>query len=201
MGCRVVVLVSGDGSLLQSLLDAGADPDYPARVVHVVSDRPAVRALERAVLAGVGTTVVRPRDHPDRASWDAALADATAAHAPDLVVLAGFDRLVGDAFLGRFGGRTLNSHPALLPAFPGLHAPRDALAHGVKVTGATLFVVDAGTDSGPIVAQVAVPVAEDDDEATLHERIKQAERVMLPHHVGRLAASGFTVDGRKVRTG
>ena len=201
MRCRVVVLVSGDGSLLQSLIDAAADPAYPAAVVAVLADRPGVRALERALVAGVPATVVRPEDHPHRPAWDLALTEATAAAQPDLVVLAGFNRLVGPAFLDRFGGRTLNSHPALLPAFPGLHAPRDALAHGVKVTGATLFLVDAGTDTGPIVAQVAVPVADDDTEATLHERIKQAERRMLPEHVGRLAAGGFTLDGRKVRIG
>ncbi len=201
MRSRVVVLVSGDGSLLQSLIDAAADPAYPAAVVGVVADRPGVRALERALVAGIATVVVRPEDHAHRPAWDAALTEATAALHPDLVVLAGFNRLVGPAFLDRFGGRTLNSHPALLPAFPGLHAPRDALAHGVKVTGATLFLVDAGTDTGPIVAQVAVPVADDDTEATLHERIKQAERRMLPEHVGRLAAAGFTLDGRKVRTG
>lgn len=195
------MLVSGDGSLLQSLLDATTRPGYPAEVVGVVSDRPAVRALQRAVLAGVPTSVVRPGDHHDRVAWDAALTEVTATHRPDLVVLAGFDRLVGPGFLARFGGRVLNSHPALLPAFPGLHAARDAIAHGVKVTGATLFVVDAGIDTGPIVAQVPVPVAEDDTEATLHERIKQAERVMLPDQVGRLAGSGFFIDGRKVVIG
>jgi len=198
---RVVVLVSGDGSLLQSLIDAATDPAYPAAVVGVVADRPGVRALERAAVAGIDTAVVRPADHVHRPAWDAALTAATAAQQPDLVVLAGFSRLVGPVFLERFGGRTLNSHPALLPAFPGLHAPRDALAHGVKVTGATLFLVDAGTDTGPIVAQVAVAVAEDDTETSLHERIKQAERRMLPEHLGRLAARGFVLDGRKVRTG
>lgn len=224
MGGRVVVLVSGDGSLLQSLLDAAdsaatapsaptahadapsadADPIAPnaepamARVVGVVADRPGIRALERATVAGVPTTVVDPGEHPDRRQWDLALAEAAAAHRPDLVLLAGFNRLVGPAFLGRFGGRVLNSHPALLPSFPGLHAVRDALAHGVKVTGATLFVVDAGTDTGPVIAQVAVPVYEDDTEASLHERIKQAERATLPGHVARLAVAGFTVHGRKV---
>lgn len=201
MRCRVVVLVSGDGSLLQSLIDAATDPDYPAAVVGVVADRPGIRALERAAVGAIPRAVVRPEEHVHRAAWDVALTAAVAALHPDLVVLAGFSRLVGPAFLDRFGGRTLNSHPALLPAFPGLHAPRDALVHGVKVTGATLFVVDAGTDTGPIVAQVAVPVADEDTEASLHERIKQAERRMLPEHVGRLAAGGFTIDGRKVRIG
>jgi len=219
VGGRVVVLVSGEGSLLQSLLDApaaaagpqanpAATDDAPsadaptgpamARVVGVVADRPGIRALERATVAGVPTTVVEPGEHPDRRHWDLALAEAAAAHRPDLVLLAGFNRLVGPAFLGRFGGRVLNSHPALLPSFPGLHPVRDALAHGVKVTGATLFVVDAGTDTGPVIAQVAVPVHEDDTEASLHERIKQAERTMLPGHIARLAVAGFTVHGRKV---
>ena len=215
MVARVVVLASGEGTLLQALLDAagpdlGADAgtdataDAPAgvvAVVAVVTDRPAVRALERAALAGVPTAVVRLSDHPHRDAWDAALTAAVAAHRPDLVVCAGFNRLLGPRFLDAFAGRVLNSHPALLPSFPGLHAARDALAHGVKVTGATLFLVDAGTDTGPIVAQVAVPVLDGDTEDVLHERIKQAERVMLPEQVARLARSGFGVEGREVRIG
>lgn len=134
-------------------------------------------------------------DQPDRAAWDVALTDTVAEHAPDLVVLAGFMKLVGPAFLGVFGGRTLNTHPALSPAFPGMHAVRDALAHGVKVTGATLFVVDAGVDTGPIVAQVAVPVEPGDDETTLHDRIKTAERAMLTDRIGRLARRELTLTG------
>jgi phosphoribosylglycinamide formyltransferase-1 len=128
--------------------------------------------------------VLKTSAHADRAAWDDALAEAVAAYEPDLVVLAGFMKLTGPAFLARFGGRTLNTHPALSPAFPGMHGPRDALAYGVKVTGATLFVVDEGVDTGPIVAQVAVPVLDDDDEATLHERIKTSERAMLVEWVG-----------------
>jgi len=134
----------------------------------------------------------------DRAAWDAELTAQVGAHRPDLVVSAGFMRLLGPAFLDRFGGRVVNSHPSLLPAFPGAHAVRDALAHGVTVTGATLFVVDAGVDSGPIVAQVAVPVRADDDEASLHERIKAEERALLVDVVGRMLREGFTVTGRKV---
>ncbi len=139
--------------------------------------------------------------YADRAAWDVALAEAVAAHSPDLVVLAGFMKLAGPAFLARFGGRTLNTHPALSPAFPGMHGPRDALAYGVKVTGATLFVVDEGVDTGPIVAQVAVPVLDDDTEESLHERIKASERIMLVDWVGRLARADFHLDDRAVRLG
>ncbi|VXC29330.1 Phosphoribosylglycinamide formyltransferase (fragment) [Aeromicrobium sp. 9AM] len=139
--------------------------------------------------------------YADRAAWDQALAETVAAYDPDLVVLAGFMKLTGPAFLARFGGRTLNTHPALSPAFPGMHGPRDALAYGVKVTGATLFVVDEGVDTGPIVAQVAVPVLDGDDEATLHERIKTSERAMLVEWVGTLAREDFHLDDRAVVLG
>ncbi len=198
MPFRLVVLVSGDGSNLQALLDAAADPAYGAEVVAVGADRTGIRALERAADAGVPTFVVRLADHPDRESWDLALADAVAAQAPDLVVSAGFMKLSGPGFLARFGGRYVNTHPALLPSFPGMHGARDALAHGVKVTGATLFLVDAGVDTGPIVAQAAVEVRDDDDESTLHERIKVVERRMLVESVGRMARLGWTAQGRKV---
>jgi phosphoribosylglycinamide formyltransferase-1 len=197
----LVVLVSGAGTLLQALLDAAADPAYGARVVAVGADRTDIPALERAGRAGVPTYVRRLADAADRADWDRALAEATAGHEPDLIVLAGFMKLLGPAFLGRFGGRVLNSHPALLPAFPGMHGVRDALAYGVKITGCTLFVVDEGVDAGPVVAQVAVPVADGDDEPTLHERIKVAERTLLVDTVGRLAREGWSVNGRKVLIG
>ncbi len=196
---RLVVLVSGSGTNLQALLDACREPAYGARVVAVGADRVGTGGVERARGDGVPTFVERVGDHPDRAAWDRALTDAVAGHEPDLVVLAGFMKLVGDAFLDRFGGRCVNTHPALSPAFPGTQAPADALAYGVKVTGATLFVVDPGVDTGPVVAQTAVPVAEDDDVASLHERIKVAERRMLVDAVGRMARDGFTLDGRKVR--
>lgn len=175
--------------------------DFGASVVAVGADRDGIEGLARAERAGIPTFTVRLGDHPDRDAWDHALAEAVAAHEPDLVVLAGFMKLTGPAFLARFGGRTLNTHPALSPSFPGMHGPRDALAHGVKVTGATLFVVDEGVDTGPIVAQVAVPVLDDDDESTLHERIKASERAMLVEHVGRLARHGFTVRGRTIQLG
>ena len=167
----------------------------------VGADRDGIEGLARAERAGIPTFVVRLKDHPDRAAWDVALAEAVASHEPDLVVLAGFMKLTGPAFLARFGGRTLNTHPALSPSFPGMHGPRDALEYGVKVTGCTLFVVDEGVDTGPIVAQEAVPVLDDDDEARLHERIKASERAMLAEWVGRLARHGFTVDGRSIRLG
>jgi phosphoribosylglycinamide formyltransferase-1 len=194
----VVVLASGSGSTLQALLDAAADPAYGVTVVAVGSDRAGAGALDRARASGVDTFVCPPAEHPDRAAWDVALADRVAAPAPVLVVSAGFMRLVGPVFLDRFAGRFVNSHPALLPAFPGMHGPRDALAYGAKVSGATLFVVDGGVDTGPIVAQRAVPVLDGDDEESLHERIKVEERAMLVDVVGRLAREGWTVTGRKV---
>jgi phosphoribosylglycinamide formyltransferase-1 len=197
----VVVLASGAGTNLQALVDACSDPGFGAVVVAVGADRDGIEGLARAERAGVPTFVRRLRDFDTRADWDRALTDAVAEHAPDVVVLAGFMKLVGPVFLDRFAGRVVNTHPALCPAFPGTSGPEDALAYGVKVTGATLFVVDAGVDTGPIVAQVAVPVEDDDTAASLHERIKVAERAMLVDAVGRMAREGFTVDGRQVRFG
>ncbi len=201
MPARIVVLVSGAGTNLQALLDACADPAYGAQVVAVGADRDDTAGLERARTVGVATFVERTSDHEDRDAWDRALTERCLAHAPDLVVLAGFMKLVGPDFLEALGGRTLNTHPALSPSFPGMHGPRDALEHGVKVTGATLFVVDAGVDTGAIVAQRAVAVEDDDDVASLHERIKAVERAMLVDAVGRLAREGFVVEGRRVRIG
>lgn len=198
---RVVVLASGAGSVLGALLAAHDDPAFGGHVVAVVSDRPGAGALDRAQQAGVARATVALADFPDRAAWDRALTATVAAFSPDLVVLAGFMRLVGPAFLAAFGGRAVNTHPALLPAFPGAHAVRDALVHGVKVTGCSVIVVDEGVDSGPIVAQAPVPVADDDDEASLHERIKVAERTLLVEVVGRVLREGLTVDGRKATFG
>jgi formyltetrahydrofolate-dependent phosphoribosylglycinamide formyltransferase len=195
---RLVVLVSGSGTNLQALLDACEDPAYCAQVVAVGADRDGIAGLARAEKAGVPTFVVRLRDHDTREDWDAALTTACAQHEPDLVISAGFLKLVGPAFLGAYQGRYLNTHNALLPAFPGVHGPRDALHHGVKVAGATLFFVDDGVDTGPIVAQVAVPVRDDDTEESLTERIKVAERRQLVHYVGRLVREGWTTTGRKV---
>ena len=192
------MLVSGTGTNLAALLEAADQPSYGAAVVAVGADRDGIAALDRAKARGVPTFVLRVDDFASRDEWDAAFADAVAAHEPDLVVSAGFMRLAGPAFLSRFGGRYINTHPALLPAFPGMHGARDALDYGVKVTGATLFIVDAGVDTGPIAGQVAVPVRDDDDEASLHERIKVEERAMLVDVVGRMAREGWTVTGRKV---
>lgn len=194
---RVVVLVSGVGTLLQALLDA-ADPDYPAQIVAVGADRPGAGGLRRAEKSDLPTFVVELARHPDRRSWDAALTETVASNAPDLVVTAGFMRLLGPAFLARFGGRIVNSHPSLLPAFPGPRAVADALAHGVRVTGTTLHLVDAGVDTGPIVAQRAVEVLPDDTEEQLHERIKVVERRLLVDVVAELVHHGYTVTGRKV---
>ena len=198
---RLVVLVSGEGTNLQALIDACRDADFGAQVVAVGADRGMITALARADRADIPSFTVRVADYPAREEWDAALADACAGHAPDLIVLAGFMKLVGQPFLGSFGGRCVNTHPALLPSFPGTHGVRDALAHGVKVTGCTVFIVDEGVDAGPIVAQACVPVADDDDEATLHERIKVTERALLVSTVGRMVREGWSVQGRKVRIG
>jgi phosphoribosylglycinamide formyltransferase-1 len=194
-----VVLASGTGSLLASLLDAAVG-DYPARVVAVGVDRDC-RAAEIAAAASLPTFTVRLADYGDRDAWDAALTEATAAHSPDLVISAGFMKILGPQFLSRFSGRIVNSHPALLPAFPGAHGVAEALAYGVKVTGCTVHLVDAGTDTGPILAQQPVPVLDDDDEQTLHERIKVVERRLLVDVVAALAIGGVTWSGRTATIG
>lgn len=194
----IVVLVSGSGTNLQALVDASADPNYGVRIAAVGADRDDVEALSRARRAQIPTFVCRVADFATRAEWDAALTSQVAAYRPGLVVLAGFMKLTGQAFLGRFGGRTVNTHPALTPSFPGMQAPKDALDYGVKVTGCTLFVVDSGVDTGPVVAQRAVAVRDDDTAQTLHERIKTQERQMLVDYVGRMVRDGFTVTERKV---
>ena len=194
---RVVVLVSGTGTLLQALLDAAAS-DYPAQVVAVGADRAGAAALRRAADYGLPTFVVELTQHLDRASWDAALTEAVATHRPDLIVTAGFMKILGPAFLERFGGHIVNTHPSLLPAFPGRHPVADALAHGVWVTGATVHLVDDGVDTGPILAQRAVEVLPEDTVQRLHERIKVMERRMLVEVVAELVRCGCTVTGRKV---
>ncbi|WP_030750046.1 phosphoribosylglycinamide formyltransferase [Streptomyces griseus] len=200
---RLVVLVSGSGTNLQALLDGiAADAGgYGAEIVAVGADRDAIAGLERAERAGIPTFVCRVKDHATREEWDRALTGATAAYEPDLVVSAGFMKILGKEFLARFGGRVVNTHPALLPSFPGAHGVRDALAHGVKVTGCTVHFVDDGVDTGPIIAQGAVEVRESDDEAALHERIKEVERSLLVDVVGRLARHGYRIEGRKVQIG
>jgi phosphoribosylglycinamide formyltransferase-1 len=194
-----VVLVSGGGSTLQALMEACADPAYGASVVAVGADRRGIEGLARAEAAGLATFALPVDEAPGRAAWDDAMTAAVAGHDPDLVVSAGFMRILGPAFLARFGPRVVNTHPALLPAFPGAHAVRDALGYGVKVTGCTVHLVDAGVDTGPVIAQAAVPVEPDDNEAALHERIKSVERGLLVDVVGRMARDGWrVVEGRKV---
>jgi phosphoribosylglycinamide formyltransferase-1 len=183
---RLVVLVSGSGTNLQALLDACADPEYGAEIVAVGADRDGILALERAERAGIPTFVHKVKDFPTREDWDVAVTESCRSFDPDLVVSAGFMKLAGETFLREYGGRYLNTHPALLPSFPGMYGARDAIEHGVKLAGATLFVVDLGVDTGPIVAQTAVPVEEDDTAETLHERI---------------AREGLLIDGRRVRFG
>ncbi|KPI04329.1 phosphoribosylglycinamide formyltransferase [Actinobacteria bacterium OK074] len=198
---RLVVLVSGSGTNLQALLDAIARDGaaaYGAEIVAVGADRDGIEGLARAERAGIPTFVRKVRDYDSRDAWDAALAEAVSAYAPDLVVSAGFMKIVGKEFLARFGGRTVNTHPALLPSFPGAHGVRDALAYGAKVTGCTVHFVDDGVDTGPIIAQGVVEVRNEDDESALHERIKDVERRLLVEVVGRLARNGHRIEGRKV---
>ncbi|AGM03388.1 MULTISPECIES: phosphoribosylglycinamide formyltransferase [Amycolatopsis] len=196
---KLVVLASGSGTLLQAVLDAVEKPNFPAKVVAVGADRTGVEALTRAERAGVPSFTVRMADHPDRAAWDKAITEAVAAYQPDLVVSAGFMKILGAEFLARFPGRVINTHPALLPSFPGAHAVADALAMAVKVTGSTVHFVDAGVDTGPIIAQEPVIVEPDDDENVLHERIKAVERRLLVETIEKLGRSGCSVEGRKVR--
>jgi phosphoribosylglycinamide formyltransferase 1 len=196
---RLVVLASGTGSLLATLLQRARD-DYPGRVVAVGVDRDCP-AVDVARSAGVPVFCVPLSDYPDRAAWDAAITDATTAHQPDLIVSAGFMKILGPQFLSHYMGRTINTHPALLPAFPGAHAVRDALDYGVQFTGCTVHLVDAGADTGPILGQAVVPVGELNDEASLHARIKVVERQLLPDVVAAVATYGVTWIGRKATIG
>lgn len=185
----MVVLVSGSGTLLQALLDAERAGELAAETVAVGSDRASAYGLVRAREAGVATFVHPLAPDADRVAWDAELTRRVAVHEPDLVVSAGFMKLVGAAFLEQFAGRMINTHPALLPSFPGMHGVRDALAYGVKVTGATVFTVDGGVDTGTILAQEPVRVLPGDTVDSLHERIKIAERRLLVDTVNALARS------------
>ena len=194
----MAVLVSGSGTNLQSLLDAAATPGYPARIAVVVSNVPGVRALERAAAAGVPTKVLPHQGYADRTAYDRALVESIAPFSCTIACLAGFMRLVGPNFLRAFPGGVLNVHPALLPSFPGLHSHRQALEHGVKVTGCTVHLVDEGTDTGPIVAQAAVPILEGDTEDSLQRRIQEQEHLLFPLALGLLAAGRLRVEGRRV---
>lgn len=193
---RLVVLVSGEGSNMRALVEAAADPAWGATVVAVGADRECA-GIDWAGERGIETFVHPLPRGADRPGWDRELTELVGAHHPDLVVCAGFLKLLGEAFLTTFGGRTLNTHNSLLPAFPGTHAPADALAAGVKVTGATLFLVDAGTDTGAILAQTAVPVLDEDDVDSLLDRIKTAERAQLVETVGAMVRGGWELHGRR----
>lgn len=198
---RLVVLVSGSGTNLQALIEAAADPAYGAEILAVGADRDGIAGLERAERAAIPTFVNRVKDFPDRVEWDRALTAAVAEYQPDLVVTAGFMKILGPEFIATFGGRIVNTHPALLPSFPGAHGVPDALAYGVKVTGCTVHLVDAGVDTGPIIAQGVVEVLDADHAdggEALHERIKTVERKLLVEVVGRLAREGHRIEDRKV---
>jgi phosphoribosylglycinamide formyltransferase-1 len=201
MPSRLLVLVSGEGTLLQQLIDACAARTINANVVAAGADRDGTKAIRRAQAAGIPTFICRVADRHDRADWDKALTYCCAQYKPDLIVAAGFLKLFGPVFLDEFGGRCINSHPALLPAFPGMHGIRDALGYGVKVTGCTVFMVDAGLDSGPVIAQAPVAIQDGDDEESLTERVKQAERALLTETVAAMVSRGWSVNGRRVEIG
>ncbi|MHA7218484.1 phosphoribosylglycinamide formyltransferase [Arthrobacter sp. MDT1-48-3] len=185
---RIVVLVSGSGSNLQAVIDAVADGSLPVTIAAVGADRPGTGGVQRARDAGIATFEVDFRQYGDRAAWNRDLTEAVASHAPDYVVSSGFMRIVDQHFLDAFPDRYLNTHPALLPSFPGAHGVRDALAYGVKVTGCTVMIADAGVDTGPILAQAPVAVLPDDTEDSLHGRIKVEERRLLIETLAGLAA-------------
>lgn len=193
-----MILASGSGTLTQALIDAFADGRAGVEIAAVGSDVPGAGVLERAHSAGTDTFVVAPRDFASRDDWNAALARTVSSYDPDWIVSAGFMRILGPAFIDEFPSRILNTHPALLPSFPGAHGVRDALAHGAKVTGTTFHLVDTGVDTGPIIAQFPVHVRDDDDEDSLHERIRAVERARLVELLAFLAQGSLTVDGRRV---
>jgi phosphoribosylglycinamide formyltransferase-1 len=191
---RLCVLVSGRGSNLRALAEAIDDGRCAACIVCVVADREDAAALRFAQERGVKTAVVRPKQFAERTAWDVALRDAMLAAAPDLVVSAGFMRLLGSAVLDAFKHRIVNVHPSLLPAFPGVDAPAQAVQKGVTLSGCTVHLVDAGIDTGPILAQAAVPVLPTDDAAALHARIQVAEHALLPAVVAAIANGAIALD-------
>jgi phosphoribosylglycinamide formyltransferase-1 len=194
----VAVLVSGSGSNLQAIIDAAAAPAYGAEIVAVISDRAGVRALERASAAGIPSAVVAWKDHADRASFSAAICDTAEAYGAEALILAGFMRILAPNAIARFPNRILNTHPALLPAFPGAHAIPEAIAHGVKLTGVTIHFVDEEVDHGPIIRQVAVPIEPGDTEATLQARIQAEEHRVYPEVIDAFARGRLEVAGRAV---
>lgn len=196
MSCRVVVLASGAGSLFEALLNAR---DESFDVLALVTDNPHAGAITVARRNGVDIRVVAPGDFADRLEWDQALTAAIGEFKPSLVVSAGFMRILGDDTLRTWPEQIINTHPALLPAFPGAHAVRDALAAGARETGCSVHVVDGGVDTGPVIEQVRVPILAEDNEASLHERIKVVERQLLVDVVRRIAKHGLAVHDRKVQ--
>jgi phosphoribosylglycinamide formyltransferase-1 len=196
MGDRVAVLVSGSGTNLQALID---DPVLLPHLMLVLADRSGIKALERAHEAGIPTAVVDPADHPARDDFDQAVLDVLQERAIDVLVSAGYLRVLGKRVLDVYEGRWLNVHPALLPSFPGMHAVRDALANGVRVTGVTVHLVDEGTDTGPIVLQEALGVEPDDDWDSLEARVHEVEHRLLPRAVRALLDGRIVAEGRSVR--
>jgi phosphoribosylglycinamide formyltransferase-1 len=197
---RLAILASGAGTNAEALLRAGARGELgDAAVVALLADRPGCGALAVARAAGVEALFVDPAAAPGRDAYAGALLAALAARSVDLVCLAGFMRILSPRFIAAYRGRVLNIHPALLPAFPGAHAVRDALAWGVKVTGTTVHFADEAVDSGPIIAQVCVPVGDGDGEEALHERIKAVEHRLYPEVVRKVVEGRVRVDGRRVR--
>ncbi len=194
----IAVLVSGRGTNLQAILDAAGHPDYPAEIAVVISDRPGVEALDRAASAGVPTDVVAWGDYPDRGAFTTAVCDTADRHGAGALILAGFMRILAPVAIARFPHRIINTHPALLPAFPGAHAVAEALRHGVKLSGVTIHFVDEQVDHGPIIYQEAVPVHADDTEETLQTRIQSVEHLRYPEVVAALAAGRLSVTGRVV---
>lgn len=195
---RIVLLASGSGTLTQAVIDAFAETDSGVEIVGVGSDSQTAGVLDRAKSQSIPSFVVRPKDCPSREVWNLRLRDAVADLSPDWVISAGFMRILGPSFIAAFPDRIINTHPALLPAFPGAHGVRDALAHGVRITGGTIHLVDSGVDTGPIITQFAVPISDEDTEESVHERIKTQERSELVRLLAHLAQHDLVIDGRHV---
>lgn len=195
---RAAVLISGGGSNLQALIDRASDGDLPLDISIVISNRPGVRGLERAATAGIETACIEHGDYASREEFDNALADCIAAHTPDVIILAGFMRILTAGFVNRFSGRILNIHPSLLPAYPGLHTHQRVLEAGDEVHGCTVHVVTAELDAGPAIIQGRVPVQVDDDPATLAARVLKVEHQVYPIAAGLVASGRVVVDGERV---
>jgi len=198
---RIVILISGRGSNMQAMLKVAAAERWPAQIAAVISNQPNAAGLDVARAAGIATSAINHRDYPDRELFDAALAELIDQHSPDLIVLAGFMRILTPGFVNKYFGRLINIHPSLLPSFPGLHTHQQAIDAGVKVHGATVHFVTAELDHGPIIAQAIVPVLEDDTEDTLAARVLEQEHRIYPQAVLDLISGALKlVDGRVVRS-